>query len=377
MKNEYYLIEKPADLDKAAVSLLREKNIAVDLESDSMYHFKEKVCLLQITSNSANFIIDPLKIPDLSPLKDVFADEAIRKIFHGADYDIRSLARDFQFDVHTLFDTQLASRFLGFEETGLEALLQRFFNISLDKRFQKKDWSKRPLPMTMLNYAANDTLYLIPLARILEKKLREKNRLQWVKEECRLLSRVRPSSNNQGPLYLNFKGAGSLKPRNLAVLESLLQMRRHIAERKDKPLFKVLQNSAITKIVRHAPPSKKQLAKLGILSQTQIDMYGDAVICAVKDALTIAPRHLPVYPRRRSPSFRVRDQERIKALKKWKEQKSGELGIEPALILAKPSVTAIALNMPETINDLKKIDALKEWQVKAFGKELLSALKTA
>lgn len=376
MKSTYILIDNDSDLKKIARRLSREKDIAVDLESDSMYHFREKVCLLQVATKTENFIIDPLKITDLSPLKPVFRNENIQKVFHGADYDIRSLFRDFQFEVHTLFDTQLASRFLGYEETGLEALLQKFFAISLNKRYQKKDWSQRPLPREMMDYAANDAIHLIPLARILEKKLREKKRLQWVKEECILLSQVRPPINNHGPLYLNFKGASSFGPKNLAVLEALLQLRRQIAKKKDKPLFKVFQNAAIAKIARSAPRSKKRLSEIQALSNTQIDMYGNSIIAAIKKAHQIDPKNLPVYPKKRTPVIKIRDQERIKVLKDWKERKSKELGIEPALILGKSIVAAIAMGNPKTIKDLKAIKEVKSWQIKAFGKEMLSVLKT-
>ena len=104
-------------------SLQKEKVIGVDLEADSMYHFREKVCLIQMATGDTNVVIDPLMIEDLSPLKPVFKKPGIRKILHGADYDVRSLYRDFGITINNLFDTELASRFLGYAETGLEEFI--------------------------------------------------------------------------------------------------------------------------------------------------------------------------------------------------------------------------------------------------------------
>ena len=146
MENQYRIIETAAEFEELVTELEPEPVIAVDLEADSMHHFKEKVCLLQLATSKTSAIIDPLALHDLSALKPVFANPKIKKVFHGADYDVRSLYRDFEIDVHHLFYTQLASMFMGIKETGLDAVLQSRFAVKLDKKFQRKDWSVRPLP---------------------------------------------------------------------------------------------------------------------------------------------------------------------------------------------------------------------------------------
>ena len=151
---DYKIIDSGSQLADLADKLKNETAIGVDVEADSMYHFKEKVCLIQMATANINVVIDPLMVKDLSALKPVFKSKNIQKIFHGADYDVRSLYRDFNISINNLFDTELASRFMGFPETGLEAVLKKRFSISLDKRFQRKDWSRRPLPREMFDYAA-------------------------------------------------------------------------------------------------------------------------------------------------------------------------------------------------------------------------------
>jgi ribonuclease D len=209
------LIEKDADLNKIVAELQKEPAIGVDLEADSMFHYQEKVCLLQISTHTLNIVIDPLSVQDLSPLAPVFGDARIRKVFHGADYDIRSLYRDFGIEVHSLFDTQVASRFLGARETGLASLLKMRFDVSSDKRYQKKDWSQRPLSAAMLTYAVQDICYLLPLAGILERELMEKGLLFCVEEECEQLSGVRPNSSRNRPgKNLMLSGSGGQTQRS-------------------------------------------------------------------------------------------------------------------------------------------------------------------
>jgi len=211
MTEKFTTIDTLSSLENLAVILEKESVIACDLEADSMYHYKEKVCLLQIATNQCTYVVDPLAIGQLDSLKPMFADPKIRKIFHGADYDIRSLFRDFHIEINNLFDTELACRFLGIRATGLEPVLKKMFNVTLDKKFQKRDWSRRPLPDQMLRYAAGDTTYLVDLSNILLKGLEEKGRFFWVMEECEILSRVRPAPPVDGrPLYMKFKGAGRL-----------------------------------------------------------------------------------------------------------------------------------------------------------------------
>ncbi len=374
MNPEYSFIEKSSELNKIAGLLGKEKTLAFDMEADSLYHFREKVCLLQAATQTASFVIDPLQIKDLAPLKNIFLNPEITKIFHGADYDVRSLFRDFRFRIKNLFDTQIACMFLGLEGTGLDAVLQQKFKVHLNKKYQKKDWSIRPLPEEMIHYASRDVSYLIPLADLLKKDLEEKGRLDWVKEECELQSRVRPAPLNKDPMFLKFRGAGRLNRRNLVVLEELLQVRKKFAAKKDRPLFKVISNAAIMKIAKNSPISVKSLEASNTLSKKQINMHGKDLVEAVKRALKLPTDNLPVYPVNRAPAVSVSVPGRITAIKRWREKKAVELGLDPAVFCNKALMTAIAKQKPGEINDLKKIREMKKWQQNEFGKDIIEVL---
>jgi ribonuclease D len=371
----YKMINTRSELENFVRTIENEKAVGVDLEADSLYHFKEKVCLIQMAATNINVVIDPLAIKDLSALKPIFKRNDIYKIFHGADYDVRSLYRDFRITIHNLFDTELACRFLGFPETGLEAVLKKKFAVTLDKKFQRKDWSRRPLPPTMIAYAAEDARYLLPLAKSLKTELDEKNRLGWVYEECEYLSRVRSITVNDQPLYMNFKGAGKLDSRSLAVLEALLGFRREAARRKDKPLFKIFGNRSLMELAGKKPLQLKQLEKTGALSARQISIYGREILAAIQGAMKLPAQELPVYPRKKAPRVSLAVAGRVKALRNWRDKQAQKLAIDPALICNKALISAIAVQKPLNLSELAVVKEMKNWQRKEFGQAIVKVLR--
>ncbi|MGD2184772.1 MAG: HRDC domain-containing protein [Desulfobacterales bacterium] len=372
--HSHHIITSQSELQKFASRLKKQPIIGVDLEADSMYHFKEKVCLIQIATSNTTAVIDPLQIKNLSALKPVFRRGDIQKVFHGADYDVRSLYRDFKITINNLFDTELACRFLGFRESGLDAVLTKRYNVRLDKKYQRKDWSKRPLPEDMIAYAAADVHYLIPLAKSLQHELKNKGRLSWVQEECTYLSRVRPATNDSGPLFLGFKGAGKLGPRGLAVLEELLHFRKKIAQQQDRPLFRIMGNKSIMALAEERPQSIKKLVKTEILGSKQIDRYGEDIISAVKRALRMPASDLPKYPRKTAPKVPALVAKRVKELRRWRDQLARKLQIDPAIVCTKALISAIAVKRPANVSSLSTVKELKTWQVTRFGRDIIDIL---
>jgi ribonuclease D len=367
----YEWVESLLHLEQVARILGQTPVIGVDLEGDSMYHYFEKICLLQIATELNSYVIDPLSVRDFSPLKPVFSDPRIRKVFHGADYDIRSLSRDFKIEIENLFDTQLACRFLGLKETGLEAVLKSRFQVDLNKKFQRADWSQRPISPEMAEYAAMDTLYLIPLARLLEKELLERDRLSWVEEECRLLRLVRPTPPGREPLFLKVKGAFRLDPRSLTVLEALLQLRKSRAERTDRPPFKVMSNESLQTLALQKPLTLELLEESKVLSPKQITRYGQDLIQEIHRAMAIPEEGLLAYPRGARPAMTTSLRKRVAALKTWRDGRMQDLGLEPGVLLNNSLIQALALKNPRSAIELEEITGLKKWQRDHFGQEIL------
>ncbi len=374
-EQDYFHVENRDALLKAANILEKEAVIGVDLEADSMFHYQEKVCLLQFSTPSCNILVDPLAVKDLSPLAPIFKNPKILKIFHGADYDMRSLYRDFKIEVNALFDTQIAARFLGLRDIGLASLLNERLNIILKKKYQKKDWSQRPLPAPMLQYAVHDTCYLLSLSQNLMAELREVNRLSFVEEECQLQTTVRSAAPNNEPMFLKFNGAGRLDRRKLAVLEALLQLRDQVARRRDLPLFKVMGNSQIMAMAKRKPVNMGELQGIRGFSAKQIDQLGPAILKAVSSALSLPEKMLPVYPRKSSETIGPMVGERMKHLKEWRDRRGSELGVDPALVCTNAQAKTLALSNPHIPEDIKEIPEVKNWQREQFGLEICGVLK--
>ena len=370
----YKFIESNEELENVCVDLLKEKVIGVDLEADSMHCFKEKICLIQIATAKQAFLIDPFEIKEVSPFLKVLENNDVIKIFHGADFDIRSLDRDYHIKVNNLFDTEIACRFLGIKERGLAALLKRNFNVDADKKYQKADWSKRPLKKGMIEYCVGDVAYLTKLHDIIHKKLVAKGRLLWANEEFQIQEQVRYENNHSLPLFKKFKGAGKIDNRSLAVLENLLQLRIKIAEKKDQPLFKIISNASLMTMAHKKPVTIDQMLEVRALSPKQADMYATQCVKAIVAAINLDHAALPSYPRIRRPKKDNSVEERIKRLKKMREKLSITIGMEPGFLLNNALIGSIAFKKPATLKDLLKIEHIRHWQKEAIGSDIISSL---
>ena len=159
------LVADEDSLDRLVRDLASHPVVAVDTESNSLHAYRERVCLIQFSTPAADFIVDPIRLPDLSPLAPFFANPSQQKVFHAAEYDLICLRRDYQFEFTNIFDTMSAARTLGWPQVGLAAILDTHFGVKLNKKYQRADWRRRPLTPEQLDYARLDTHYLRGVAR--------------------------------------------------------------------------------------------------------------------------------------------------------------------------------------------------------------------
>ena len=362
-----------AQVAELAGLLAAETTIAIDLEADSMHNYQEQVCLIQVSTLQRTVLIDPLTAPDLSPLQPVLADPAIRKIFHAADYDLRSLKRDFNLEINGLFDTMICAQLLGEERVGLADLLRKYFGVELDKKFQRADWSQRPLPAEMVRYAAEDTRHLHRLVALFEERMVALGRMGWGKEEFALMEQVR-FSENDGPLCLRFKGAGVLTRRELGVLEKLMQWREQEGARHNRPVYKVLGNKSLLDLAQRMPTDMGHLRGIDGLSPRLIERYGRTLLDAVRDGLTLPEAELPQLPRQPRRAKDPGLDDRVKALKNWRKKEAASYALEPGVLINNTALEALALAMPRSVADLDDVVGLKNWQKQVLGESLLDAL---
>lgn len=372
---DYEFLDTTGQVEDLVRVLKSAPLVAVDVEADSLYHFRERVCLLQITASGRNYIVDPLSRADLSILSPIFADPSIKKVFHGADYDIRSLFRDYGILVKHLFDTQVAARFLGLKETGLASILAARFKVHLSKKHQKSNWTKRPLTPEMLCYAISDTAHLSDLHDELSSELAGLGRLSWVEEECDILSGARPAGH-EGPLFLRFKGAGRMDGRSLAVLENVLRFRKEEARRRDVPPFKVIPDRAAEAVALHKPEDAERLVRVAGLSGKQVHLAASLVRCVI-EALELPETGLPAYPKTPRARSDAKTAARTVLLKEFRDKTAGSLGLDPSIVLTNAQIRDIAARPRRTPSDLESVPSLRRWQKETFGEGLIGVMLPA
>jgi ribonuclease D len=355
----------------------REPLVAMDTEAASFHRFVDRIYLIQLSSRRETAIIDPLTVEDVSSLGALLADPAVEVVFHDADYDLRILDRDYRFRARHLFDTRIAAHLLGEPAVGLAALLTKHVGVTLDKKYQRADWSRRPLPPEMLAYAATDTSYLLSLRERLRAELEARGRLQWAEEEFARLERVRwtPAETNGGA-YLRVKGARALSRRGLAVLRELLPWREAIAAELDRASFRVVSNEALLALSAAPPRSADELAKMKGLSSRLVSERGPSLLSVIERGLAVPEKDLPRFPRAERRAADPAFDQAVERLKRVRNQMAERLGLDPGVLCPKGTLEAVARARPATEATLRGVPELRQWQMEVMGGEFLSALKS-
>jgi ribonuclease D len=369
------LIRTAEELAELARRLAGEPLLAVDTEAASFHRYQDRVYLLQVSSRAETAVVDPIAVGTLAPLAEPLSNRTIEIVFHDADYDLRLLDREYGFRATNLFDTRIAAQFLNEPGIGLAALLEKHFGLKLDKRFQRADWSARPLSPAMLEYAAADTRHLPALRDILREQLRERGRLAWAEEEFGLLEQIRgAAAEGAEPGWLRLKGAKALRPRELAVLRELWEWREGVARRADRATFRVLNNEPMLLMARQPPADLAALRAVPGIGGAQLERFGSEILAAVRRGMELPDRDLPRVeraPRRPpDPAFEAR----LERLKSARNQLAGRYDLAPGVLCPNGTLEAIARVHPRNREELATIPELRRWQLDELGDELLRAV---
>jgi ribonuclease D len=367
-------IRTPEALASLVCSLAGCRAMALDTESDSLHHYFEKVCLVQLaTEKGEACLIDPLALKDLAPLAPILADPSVVKVFHGADYDVTTAKRDFGFRFDGLFDTMIAARFLGITEFGLQAILRTEFGVELSKSSQKDDWSRRPLTPVQEAYALADVGHLLPLHARLEERLRTAGRLEWVREECAAVAALEPARRKDDPdAYQKITGAKALPPRGLAILRELHGWRETRATTSDTPAFKIVSSETLLALAGKPPLTREELSRFrGLPPRLQKD---DSFFEALRRGATVPEDQLPAIVRKERPRLQAAVRQRVEQLKKWRSQEAVRLNLDVSIVLPQRLLDRVAERPPTVAEDLTAIDGIRKWRIEALGPGIVAAL---
>lgn len=346
------MISDDANLTELVGGLTGAARIALDTEADSLHCYFEKLCLIQISTEEGHWLVDPLVQLNLQPLFDVVCSK--RLVFHGADYDLRLLHRVGRFDPVDLFDTMIAARLCGRAGLGLAALVEESFGIKLSKASQKANWAIRPLPDQMVEYALNDTRYLLEIADRLEADLHKLERWKWFEESRdRMIASTRETKERDDSKVWRISGSSALSPRAQAILRVLWFWRDAEARTWDRPPFHVMGNEDMLRVA-------DQVSKGGGYSSPRMNGRRRKSFEVVLElALQIPENEWPKQEKTRRQRAPKDHQSRFEALKKVRDRMAAELGLDPAIVAPRGAMETIAAE-PESA-------VLMNWQRKLLG----------
>lgn len=354
--------------------LRKEPRLAIDLEANSMFAYRERVCLIQISTPTADYIVDPLYVRNLDGLGELMADPAIEKIFHAVEYDLLLMSRDYGWELSNLFDTMWAARILGYSKLGLASLLEQFFGLTLSKRFQKSDWCQRPLEDAQLAYAQTDTHYLLELRDKLDGQLQREGKQEQAQELFAEQTRARPAANGFDPDgFWNLQGVYDLSPEQRSVLCSVYVFRDEEAQRRDVPHFKIFNDRTMMALAESMPRTSNELVEVDGIARGRNQRMQQKLLDVIAEGRVAEP------PKRPKKTSRPPDSvlNRYDVLHTWRKEKARELGVESDVVASRDALWAIAQANPKSLDDIAALDVFGPWRFEAYANAILQVLRNS
>lgn len=367
-------LDKPADVDRFLSEISDVTELALDTEGASFHRFLDRIYLLQLSTRDRSAIIDPLPVGSPARLGALLESKSVEVVFHDADYDLRLLHQDYGWHVANIFDTRIASQLLGIKSFGLAALLEQFFDVKLDKKHQRADWSMRPLTRDMLEYAAQDTRYLLQLKDHMKGELERRGRLHWAQEEFARLEGTRWDAEEAMEGFLRLKGARDLTRPELAVLRELVHWRDTVAAQLDRATFRVMGNEVLLDLSRKPPRSVSELSAIKGMPKGMIDRAGPDIIAAVRRGLEVPEADLPRFPKGQRWNKDREFDARVVRLKGVRDEVARALDLDPGVLCSRERLENIARSAAKTAEDLEAVPGLRRWQIDVMGPGLIAAL---
>jgi len=317
-----------------------------------LHHYGVYISLIQISSKRKDYVIDVLELKEIKPLMKILENPEIQKIFHDVDYDFRMLNM-VGCKPKNIFDTQTAAILLGKEHIGLGALLEEYFKVQKISKFQKADWTKRPLTKEMLDYAIGDTKYLIELRDILKKELGP--RLKWAEEDFKEFEKKEWVYTL--PTYKDIKGFRDLSETQRAIAKRLYQLREKLAKKVDRPVHFVLNNKKIIEF-SISNPTWNKVSGVHPIVRKNYKEFVEEVKLGRKEKIT-----LPEFSKKK---FDTKQKEKFALLGGIQDKLGKELKMPRHLIMNKDQMIEIVIS--------GTLKSLKHWQkelVKPHLKDVL------
>jgi len=368
-------LDRVNDVERFLGDISDVKEIALDTEGASFHRFLDRIYLLQLSTRERSAIIDPLPIGKPDRLGLLLESNTVEVVFHDADYDLRLLHQDYGWHITRIFDTRIAAQLLGIKSFGLAALLEQFFDVKLDKKHQRADWSMRPLTPDMLEYAAQDTRYLLQLRDQMKAELDRRGRLAWAEEEFARLEGTRWEAEEEMEGFLRLKGARDLTRRELAVLREVANWRDTVAAQLDRATFRVMGNEVLFELARRNPRSVSELSAIKGMPKGMIERAGSDIIAAIRRGMEAPEAELPKFPRGQRWNKDRDFDDRVARLKAVRDEAATRLELDPGVLCSRERLENVARSGAKSLEDLAAVRDLRQWQIAEMGPGFLRALQ--
>ncbi len=367
------LITTSDQLQRLVADLQQAGRLALDTESNSMYAYHYQVCLIQISTDEQDYIIDSVALRELASLGDLVQREDMEVTMHAAENDVLLLHKDFGWTFGKLFDTLWGARILGWQRPGLASILNEKFGVTLDKKMQRTDWGKRPLTPRQLDYARFDTHFLLSLRDRIEGELRTAGRWQEAQEVFEELRRIR-WQGKKPPTFWRLNGVRDLAPHQQAVLKALFEWREQRASQRDLPPYRIMRNETLVALAQHLPANERDFMRTPGVPRRFPSHLARKLTGIIRRAQREKP---PVYPARQQTSPRPDEatMTRYEALRRWRTRKAEQRGVETDVVMTNNTLMAIARAHPRSREELAALGVLGPWRLEAYGEDLLRAMK--
>ncbi len=290
-------IDKPNELKQLCQQLQDSPFLSVDTEFVRERTYYPRLALIQIGNEEVAACIDPLAIDDLTPLKTLFQNPAITKVFHAASQDMEI----FQFLFGELptpaFDTQIAAAVLGIgEQVGYANLVKAVLDIDLDKSQTRTDWLQRPLAQKQIRYAEDDVRYLTQIYPKLMEQLTALDRLHWLDEDFQALTDIKRYLPNPDKIWRKVKGVNRLKGVQLAILQAVARWREEVAMDADRPRRRIIGDELLIDMARLKPANRAALSKLRGIAPSIVERHGERLVSLISKAQQLPREQWPSLP---------------------------------------------------------------------------------
>lgn len=379
------LVYSPKSYAQMLNHLRQQQYVALDTESDSLYRYYPRVCLIQLSAKVDNqttdpqgmvdYLVDPLRLNDLSALGMLFAAPDIEVVMHAAENDMLLLQRNFGFAFHRVFDTQLAARILGWKQVGLAAILEAQFGIVSDKRMQRTNWGKRPLTPEQITYAQMDTRYLLNLRERLIDELKQRNRWDEAQDAFDRLTHTDFAARQpEDRSFWHMKSIREVPAERMNVLEALWLWREAEARQQNRPPFKIIADAVLLELARRMPATAAALDEVPGLSENQVARFGTALLHTMHEGTLRPQPRPPEYELRPELTLDKGAMTRFDALRRWRSELARERDVAPDIILTNSTLLTIAQRNPSSETELHTIVELGTWKAHTYGPQILATL---